>query len=51
MPQDAQAQAPLRRTDAVESWGMDRLHTALAWTGVAILVAAVAFILGATLLT
>jgi len=51
MPQDIQAQAPLGRTDTSAGWGMDRLHTALAWTGVAILLAAIAFILGATVLT
>lgn len=51
MRQEIEAQAPLRRTDASDGSGMDRLHTVLAGLAAAILLAAIAFILGATVLT
>ena len=51
MPQHVQVQAPLHKTGPNDGAGMDRLHTALTLTGAAVLLAAIAFILGATLLT
>ena len=50
MPQD-QAAEPPRRADTVGGSGMSELNTALALVGAVVLLAAIAFILGATLLT
>lgn len=51
MPQNIRADDPRRRADTVGGSGMSRLNTALAWMGVAVLLASIAFILGATLVT
>lgn len=51
MQQDIQEQARLRRTDAIDGSGVGPLNTALAWTAVVVLLAVIAFILGATVLT
>jgi hypothetical protein len=51
MQQELPAQAALRKTAIVDGAGMDRLHTALTLAGAAVLLAAIAFILGATVLT
>lgn len=51
MRQDIQTDVPLRRADTVDRSGISGLNTALAWLGAAVLLAAIAFILGATLLT
>jgi hypothetical protein len=51
MRQTIQADVPSRRVDEVDGSAIDRLNAALAWVGVAGLLAAIAFILGATLVT
>jgi hypothetical protein len=51
MRQTLQADVTSRRVDEVDGSAVDGLNAALAWLGVAGLVAAIAFILGSTLLT
>lgn len=51
MQQDIRTDASLRRADVVGGSGMSGLNTALAWIGAAVLLALIAFILGAALLT
>jgi hypothetical protein len=51
MPQKIQADDPPRRADAVGGSGMSQLNASLALVGAVVLLAAIAFILGATLLT
>lgn len=48
---ETQADISSRRPSQVDGSGMSGLNAGLAWIGVAVLVASIAFILGATILT